>query len=90
MTTIVKAQRAWIAAAVLFAFHLVAPIASACSVCFGDKDDPMVQGTANGILLMIAVTYGMLLGMGALAATWFVRSRRMRVGSADAISLENK
>ena len=75
---------------VLMAWHFAAPIASACSVCFGDKDDPMVKGTANGVLVMIAVTYGMLLGMGALATTWFVRARRTRIGSANSASQEKK
>ena len=48
----------------------------ACSVCFGAQDDPMVQGTAKGVLLMIGVTYAVLLGMGGLMVTWFVRGRR--------------
>lgn len=50
--------------------------AAACSVCFGAQDDPMVQGTAKGVLLMIGVTYAVLLGMGGLMVTWFVRGRR--------------
>lgn len=66
------------------------PVASACSVCFGSQDDPMVQGAANGVLFMVVVTYAMLLGMGAFAATWFVRARRTRIGSAEAMPPETK
>lgn len=75
--------------ALMVACHFAAPIASACSVCFGDKDDPMVKGTANGVLVMIGVTYGMLLAMGAFAATWFVRSRRIRMRTVESASSEN-
>lgn len=90
MTTKMINRQAWLASALLIALHVAAPIASACSVCFGDKDDPMVQGTANGVLMMIGVTYGMLLAMGALAATWFVRARRMRAGGMAPPTPEEK
>lgn len=90
MTTLVKARLAWMLPALLSAVHFAAPIASACSVCFGDKDDPMVKGTANGVLVMIGVTYGMLLAMGGLAATWFVRARRIRMSSIGSTSPVSK
>ncbi len=86
MKTKLALRRQMMFVAVMAACHFAAPMASACSVCFGDKDDPVVQGTANGVLVMIGVTYGMLLAMSALAATWFVRARRTRMSSVDAVS----
>jgi len=85
-----KLRLQWMFVAMLAACHYAAPVASACSVCFGDKDDPMVKGTANGVLVMIGVTYGMLLAMGGLAATWFVRARRIRMSSIGSTSPVSK
>jgi hypothetical protein len=72
--------RVALSAACLFAALMIGALAAhpaaACSVCFGAADDAMVQGTAKGVLLMIGVTYSVLLGMGALMVTWFVRGRR--------------
>ena len=48
----------------------------ACSVCQGNPDSRLVQGAEAGVLLMVCVTYGLLLGMIGLGATWFVRQRR--------------
>ena len=73
-------------AALMVGWLSFSPVAAACSVCFGNQEDPMVQGAANGVLFMVGVTYAMLLGMGAFVATWFVRSRRIRtVHSVDAV-----
>lgn len=79
-----RAARCWstgLAAAAASALYLAAaPAAQACSVCFSaNPDDRMVQGAASGILLMVAVTYGTLLILGAVGAVWFVRMRRIRV-----------
>jgi len=79
-----KTRISLVSAALLTGWLSFAPVAAACSVCFGNQEDPMVQGAANGVLLMVIVTYGMLLGMGALVATWFVRARRMRAGDSAA------
>jgi hypothetical protein len=48
----------------------------ACSVCQGNPDSKLVKGAEAGVLLMVFVTYGLLLGMIGLGATWFVRQRR--------------
>ena len=48
----------------------------ACSVCQGDPNSKLVQGAEAGVLLMVFVTYGLLLGMVGIGATWFVRQRR--------------
>ncbi len=49
----------------------------ACSVCGGDPESNMVKGAEAGVLLMLIATYGLLLSMAAVAAVWFVRSRRL-------------
>lgn len=58
----------------------------ACSVCQGNPDSKLVKGAEAGVLLMVFVTYGLLLGMIGLGATWFVRQRRLiaRSGVAGA------
>ena len=48
----------------------------ACSVCQGDPNSKLVKGAEAGVLFMVFVTYGLLLGMIGLGATWFVRQRR--------------
>lgn len=58
-----------------------------CAVCFGDKDDPLIRGASSGILVMLIITYGVLLGMGGVFASWIVRSRKVastRQGSPEA------
>lgn len=57
----------------------------ACSVCQGDPNSKLVKGAEAGVLLMVVVTYGLLLGMVGLGATWFVRHRRrhLSVGTTD-------
>ncbi len=58
-----------------------------CAVCFGDKDDPLIRGASSGILVMLIITYGVLLGMGGVVASWIVRSRqvaRTEQGSSEA------
>lgn len=48
----------------------------ACSVCQGDPNSNLVKGAEAGVLFMVVVTYGLLLSMIGLGATWFVRQRR--------------
>ena len=51
--------------------------AAACSVCQGNPDSHLVKGAQGGVIVMVITTYGVILCMGALAATWFVRHRRL-------------
>jgi hypothetical protein len=51
--------------------------AAACSVCQGNPDSHLVQGAQGGVIVMVITTYGVILCMGALVATWFVRHRRL-------------
>lgn len=58
--------------------------AAACSVCQGNPDSHLVKGTQGGVIVMIFTTYGVILCMGALVATWFVRHRRLTRASGPA------
>jgi hypothetical protein len=50
----------------------------ACAVCGGDKHSAMVKGALSGVIVMVAVTYGLLLVFGAMLVACFVRARRLR------------
>ncbi len=56
---------------------LAAAPVDACSVCQGNPDSELVKGAQGGVVVMIVVTYGVLLGFGAMVALWFVRARRL-------------
>ena len=56
----------------------------ACSVCGGDPNSDMVKGAFSGVIVMVAVTYGLLMGFVALGATWFIRARRLAAAQANA------
>ncbi|MCB9853034.1 MAG: hypothetical protein H6819_08055 [Phycisphaerales bacterium] len=66
----------------------------ACSVCQGDPDSKLVKGAEAGVLTMVFVTYGLLLSMIGLGATWFVRQRRrltrVNAGVTTEVSGESK
>ncbi|GMU35113.1 MAG: hypothetical protein HS101_01310 [Planctomycetia bacterium] len=51
--------------------------AAACSVCQGNPDSHLVKGAQGGVIVMVITTYGVILCMAALVATWFVRHRRL-------------
>lgn len=57
-------------------FGAVPRIVLACSVCFGQSDSPMAQGTNMGILLMLGVTVAML---AAFASFFLYLARRIRM-----------
>lgn len=61
----------------LLVFSLAASDATACSVCQGNPDSELTQGAQAGVLIMVAVTYTLLLGVGGLVVSWVVRARRM-------------
>ena len=59
-------------------FFAVSAPAAACSVCYGDPDSPMVQGTKAGVLFMAGLIYTQIMLMGGVAAVWVVRARRLK------------
>jgi Na+-transporting NADH:ubiquinone oxidoreductase subunit NqrD len=54
----------------------------ACTVCFGQSDSPLAQGTNMGIFFLLGVTIAML----AAFATFFIYLiRRKRLFADDAV-----
>ncbi len=47
----------------------------ACSVCFGQSDSPLAQGTNMGIFFMLGVTFVVLAGFGSFIIYLFRRQR---------------
>jgi len=52
---------------------LVPRLASACPICFGASEGPMLQGSNLGIFALLVVTLGML---GAFGAFFMMLARR--------------
>lgn len=63
--------------ALLSAAALLLPrLASACPVCFGASDGPMLEGSNMGILALLAVTLTMLVAFAAFFYTLVRREAR--------------
>ncbi len=56
------------------------PVASACSVCYGDPESNLTQGAFAGVMVLGLIAYGVLMGMFGIGVTWFVRARKLRAG----------
>ncbi|MBX3395759.1 MAG: hypothetical protein KF841_10365 [Phycisphaerae bacterium] len=72
-----KRSAVWLMLATLLFVLASASDAWACAVCQGDADSDLTRGAKAGVILMVAVTYVLLLGGGALIVSWIVRARRM-------------
>lgn len=57
---------------------LLPRLASACPVCFGASDGPMLEGSNMGILALLVVTLAMLGAFGAFFYTLARREARSR------------
>lgn len=66
------------------ALWVVAPPASACTVCFGNSDSPIVQGVEVSVLFMVGVTYFLL--VGGVVTFLLLRRRALRQGQRQADS----
>jgi len=53
-------------------------LASACPVCFGASDGPILQGSNMGIAALLMITLAMLGAFGAFFATLARRASRQR------------
>jgi hypothetical protein len=71
-------RRLLIAAVLLIAIQLAAPVAQACAVCYGAPDDPMTKGMNNGIWVLLGVVGFVQLGFIALFWTFWKRARDHR------------
>jgi len=69
-------RRSFVWLTMVAAWLVRAAPAAACSVCQGDPASDLVQGAKSGVLVMVAVTYGLLFCMAGLVVTWFVKARR--------------
>ncbi len=59
---------------------LLAPVARACPVCFGETDAPIADGLGASIFFLIGVTYLLILSGGVML--W--RARRRALENRDA------
>jgi hypothetical protein len=57
---------------------LLAQAVSACPVCFGAPDDPMVKGVNNGIWVLLGVVGFVQIGFIALFFSFWRRAREQR------------
>ena len=57
---------------------LIAPAASACPVCYGSPDDPMVKATNKGIWVLLGFVGFVQIGFGALFFAFWRRARQQK------------
>jgi len=57
---------------------LVAPVLSACPVCYGAPDDPMVKSVNNGIWVLLGLVGFVQIGFVALFWSFWRRGRELR------------
>ena len=50
--------------------------ADACAVCNGDPESPLTHGAQQGVIVMLAVTYTLLIGLGGMFFFIMTRARR--------------
>jgi hypothetical protein len=61
----------------VFSVFLSAASARACAVCGGDSNSDIVKGAMSGVVVMVAVTYGVLFCFAGMMVACVVRARRM-------------
>jgi hypothetical protein len=65
-------------AVVVMLLLTLAPVASACPVCFGAPDDPMVKGVNNGIWVLLSLVGLVQVGFVALFWSFWRRAREQK------------
>lgn len=63
------------------------PSASACSVCFGAKDDPVVQAISQSILFMLGLVGLVLLAIVVFFARIIIRSARTPLPDEEVLAI---
>jgi hypothetical protein len=66
------------AALALVLILLCADSASACPVCWGSPDDPMVKSANNGIWVLLGVVGFVQIGFAALFISFWRRSKEQK------------
>jgi len=64
--------------AAILLIALIAPVANACPVCFGDPNSPMTKGASNGILFLLGIVGFVQLGFVALFFSFWRRAKAHR------------
>jgi hypothetical protein len=63
---------------VVAAMLLLPDVASACAVCFGDKDSQMVKGANSGIFFLLTIIGLVQIGFVALFWSFWRRSKALQ------------
>ena len=63
---------------VLMLVTVIAPIANACPVCFGDPNSPLVKGTSNGVMFLLGIVGFVQLGFVALFYSFWRRAQSLK------------
>jgi hypothetical protein len=71
-------------AAIMTATVLLPRLASACPVCFGASDGPILRGSSMGILALLVITIGMLGAFGAFFMTLARRGAKSAATGSEA------
>jgi Na+-driven multidrug efflux pump len=71
----------------LFLFSGLITDASACTVCFGAKDDPVTGAIAQSILFLLGMIGLVLLGIVAFFARIMIRSARMPLPDEEVLAI---
>jgi hypothetical protein len=75
-----RAASAALALAALAAILALAPAAAACPVCFGEADDPVLDGARWSVIFLGGLTYTLF---GGAAAAVFALRRRVRAAAYE-------
>lgn len=54
---------------------------SACPVCIGNPNSPLVKSANAGVLFLLVVVSGLLVAIGGLMVYWTKRARKLNVSS---------
>ena len=65
----------WVAGSLMM---LVAAVANACPVCFGNPNSPLSKGATNGVLFLLGIIGIVQIGFVALFITFWRRARAMK------------
>jgi hypothetical protein len=72
-----RPEARWLTAATLLILF-IAPMASACPVCWGAPDDPMVKGVNSGIWVLLGLVGFVQLGFVAMFYSFWRKAREHR------------
>lgn len=57
---------------------LVPSVASACPVCYGDPNSPMVKGANNGVWVLLGIVAFVQIGFVALFLSFWKKAQELR------------